>query len=92
MKTNVDIDDRLIFGPIETVKKFDTVNRKVETVAVIWWCNSWFSKQRTNNNLNTNWVSIKRDDSKFSITKRNSSGTVTRVTISAWSSVCLYSA
>ena len=35
MKTNVDIDDRLIFGQIETVKKFDTVNRKVETVAVI---------------------------------------------------------
>ena len=36
-------------------------------------------KQRANNQLNTNWVSIERDDSKFSITKRKSSGIVTRV-------------
>ena len=55
------------------------MNGKVETISVQFDDATAGLKQRTNNNLNTNWVSIKRDDSKFSITKRKSSGTVTRV-------------
>ena len=79
MTTNVDIDDRLINGQIGTVKKFNIMNGKVETISVQFDDVKAGLKQRTNNNLNTNWVSIERDDSKFSITKRKSSGTVTRV-------------
>ena len=55
------------------------MNGKVETISVQFDDVKAGLKQRTNNNLNTNWVSIERDDSKFSITKRKSSGTVTRV-------------
>ena len=79
MTTNMDIDDRLINGQIGTVKRFNIINGKVETISVQFDDVTAGLKQRANNQLNTNWVSIERDDSKFSITKRKSSGTVTRV-------------
>ena len=78
LTSNVDIEDRLINGQIGTIKKFNVINGKVGSIFVKFDDETAGLKQRGNNRLNSNYVSIEQTVSKFNITKRKSSGVVTR--------------
>ena len=78
LTSNVDIEDRLINGQIGTIKKFNVINGKVGSIFVKFDDETAGLKQRGNNRFNANYVSIERTESKFNITKKKSSGVVTR--------------
>ena len=68
LTSNVDIEDRLINGQIGTIKRFNVIDGKVGSIFVKFDDETAGLKQRGNNRLNSNYVSIELSESKFNIT------------------------
>ena len=78
LTSNIDIEDRLTNGQIGTVKGFEITNGKVEKVLVNFDDENAGKNLKLKSKARYNGVSIERTETKFNVTKRKSSGIVTR--------------